>query len=164
MNLWNEIKFRWGRWRAWRKEFKNLKPGVIIQNCTGHLGVVVNVDKENEDVTSISLFNGELYSCSIFHCGVWVVEGENFVNWFFDPAETQFVDNPTDERLEFYRIWCWGEDKNGNYIEMPKDKEYYEKRKQIDFQGFEGFKKFKDNIKQVYPDKKDTVYVEPSQS
>jgi hypothetical protein len=55
---------------------KNIEIGDIIEGCNLHLGTVVFVSYENDDVRHKSLFDGKEYGCSLTHCGVFIVPPE----------------------------------------------------------------------------------------
>ncbi len=51
----------------------NIKIGDIIEGCDLHIGVVVEVDYKSDHVRHKSFFDNATHTCSLNHCGVFVV-------------------------------------------------------------------------------------------
>lgn len=64
----SRTKKRWSLDRF--KVRKDIHVGDIVEGCDLHIGLVTEVNTENGDVVSTSLFTNKTGSCDLYHCGV----------------------------------------------------------------------------------------------
>lgn len=54
--------------------YRNYKPGAIFQSCSLHPCKITKFDLENDDIEGVSILDGREDSCSLSHCGVYLME------------------------------------------------------------------------------------------
>ncbi len=62
------LRYNWRRFMASRE----LRPGQFYENCNYH--PMVCISNDGGDITGVSLIDGEIRCCDLYHCGVLIFD------------------------------------------------------------------------------------------